>query len=115
MARIKRGEIWIANLDPGFGTEIRKKRPVLIISNNTINSYWPKIVAIPITTKVYYPGIEKVAIGKESGVKQESEILTTEIRSIDRKRLVEKVGKINDEKMSEVEIALKAVLDIESQ
>ncbi|MBI2590927.1 MAG: type II toxin-antitoxin system PemK/MazF family toxin [Candidatus Blackburnbacteria bacterium] len=113
MARIKRGQVWIANIDPGFESEIRKKRPVLIISNDTINAYWPKVIAVPITTKVFYPGVEKVSIGKEAGVKVDSELLATEIRSIDKKRLVEKAGKITKEKLFEVEAALRAVLGIE--
>lgn len=112
MARlIRRGQVWIANLNPGFGVEIHKKRPVLVISNNTINNNWPRIVVLPFSTQIHplHPG--KVFIEKGlSGIDKESIILTQDIRSIDKTRLIERVGVLPRKELSEVEESLKLVL-----
>lgn len=112
MARlICRGQVWIADLNPGFGAEIHKKRPVLIISNNTINNNWPRVVVLPFSTQIYplHPG--KVLIEKGlSGIDKESIILTQDVRSIDKTRLIEKIGVLSKKKISVVEESLKLVL-----
>lgn len=108
---VARGQVWIANLDPGFGVEIRKIRPVVIISNNVINKNWPRIITLPFSSLVHplIPG--KVLIEKgEVGVERDSVILAFDIRSIDKSRLIKKIGKIGKEKLFEVEEAIKLVL-----
>lgn len=107
---IKRGQIWITNLDPGFGVEIRKKRPALIISANYLNDSFHKAIVIPISTKSY-SGLSTVKItAQTSGLDKESVILPAEIRAIDKNRLIKKIGKISPSKVRETEEALKLIL-----
>lgn len=108
----KRGEIYIADLDPAFGREIYKKRPVLIISNNLINQNSFHIISVPfssIVPEVMGPDMIKVSVKELS---KESVILTNQIISIDKVRLLKKVRKISKQKIQEVEKALKLVLEL---
>ena len=109
----KRGEIWLTNFDPAFGTELHKSRPALVISSNEVNKHHPRIVVIPISTK-NYSGLSVVPIfSGESGLDKESVVLPAEIRSVDKIRLIEKIGKISKQKLVEVEAAIKIVLGLE--
>lgn len=106
----KRGEIYIADLDPAFGREIHKKRPILIISNNLINQNSFHVIAVPfssIVPQIMGPDMIKVSL---KGLNEESVILTDQIKSIDKVRLLKKVRKISKQKMQEVEKAIKLVL-----
>lgn len=112
---IKRGQIWTANLNPGFGVEIRKKRPVLIISSDKINQNLNTTIVIPISSQVYPLGPEKVLISKGStGLDKDSVVLTVFVRAIDKARLIEKIGKVKQKQLLEVEDSLKLILGITS-
>jgi len=109
----KRGEIYITDLDPAFGQEIHKKRPVLIISANPFNQATPHAVIIPSSSVV--PAVlspEVIALGKPQGFDKESILLPLYMRSIDQERLIKKIGKISRQKLLEVEEAIKVVLEI---
>lgn len=106
----KRGEVYIADSDPAFGKEIHKKRPILIISNNLINQNLFNVIAVPfssIVPQIMGPDMIKVSL---KGLNEESVILTDQIKSIDKVRLLKKVRKISKQKMQEVEKAIKLVL-----
>lgn len=110
----KRGEIYIADLDPAFGKEIHKKRPVLVVSNNAFNLATPYAIIIPSSSIV--PAVlssDTIAIGKPKGFDKESVLIPLYIRSIDQDRLIKKIGKISKQKLLEVEEAIKIVLDID--
>ena len=109
----KRGEVYIANLDPGFGKEIHKKRPVLVISANILNQQAFSVVIIPfssIVPQLLTPDMVKVP--QLEGLEKNSVILVDKIRAIDKERLVKKIGTISKEKLLEVEDSLKFVLDL---
>ena len=109
---IKRGEIWLTNFDPGFGTELRKNRPALIISSNEVNKHHPRVIVLPISTK-RYSGLSVIRIAsKESGLDKESVILPAEIRAVDKIRLTRKLGRISKNKIREVEEAIKLVIGL---
>lgn len=114
MARVvKRGEFWVVNLEPGFGREIHKKRPGLIISSDNVNQNTPHVIVIPsssIVPEVVSP--DMVSIGKLVGFNKQSVLLPVLIRSIDQDRLIKKIGKISKSKIIEVEEALKIVVDL---
>lgn len=114
MARlIKRGQIWVANLDPGYGIEIRKKRPILVISSDIFNEQLKTVIVIPISTQVLPLGPEKILIEKDgSNLERDSAALAVNIRAIDKSRLIKKAGKISKQKLLEVEEAVKLVLGI---
>ncbi len=112
---IKRGDFWVVDLEPGFGREIHKKRPGLIISANNFNKVTPYIIVIPTTAIVPKIVSEEILIlGKPKGFDQKSTLLPLYIRSVDKARLIKKVGKISREKLMEAEEKLKLVLELKS-
>lgn len=107
---ISRGEVWLTNFNPPFGTELHKNRPALIISSNEVNKHHPRVIVILISTK-NYSGLSVVTIAsKESGLDKESVVLPAEIRAVDKTRLIKKLGKISKSKIREVEGVIKLVL-----
>lgn len=112
----KRGEIFIADLDPGFGRELHKKRPVLILSGNKINKGTINAIIVPSSTQLpNNTGPDAVQIDKGEGVDKPSVLLPIFIRSIDQKRLIKKVGSLSKIKMREVEESICLVLDLEEE
>ena len=106
---VKRGDMFYADLSPVIGSEQGGIRPVLIIQNDTGNKYSPTVIAAAITsqtTKAKLP--THISIGsKEVGLKTESVVLTEQIRTIDKRRLREKIGHIdNKEIMNKVNDAI---------
>ncbi|MBR3132649.1 MAG: type II toxin-antitoxin system PemK/MazF family toxin [Clostridia bacterium] len=95
---VKRGDMFYADLSPVVGSEQGGIRPVLIIQNDTGNKYSPTVIAAAITsqkTKTKLP--THIEIGSsEGGLKADSIILTEQIRTIDKSRLKEKIGHIED-------------------
>lgn len=113
---MKRGEVWIVNLEPGFASEIQKVRPALIISNDSIHHNTPYVIIVPASTQVPSKfGIEMVLVGKKEGLDKESVLLPVLMRSIDKVRLMKKIGKVSKLKLQEVEATLKIVLDLEQE
>lgn len=111
----RRGHIYIADLDPAFGREIHKKRPVLVISSDIFNRGTPFAVVIPISSII--PNVispEMVEIGKIKGLDKKSIFLSLFIRSIDQERLHKKIATLPKDKLLEVEDALKLVLGMVS-
>lgn len=109
----KRGQIYIADLDPAFGREIHKKRPVLIISGNDFNQGTPYVVIIPASSIIPMTlNPEIIFIGKPKGFDKDSVFLPLYIRSIDKERLVKKIGSLSKNKILEVEEALELVLGL---
>jgi mRNA interferase MazF len=115
MEQIIRGEIVVAKLEPVEGSEQGGVRPVLIIQNDTLNKYSPTTIIGPITSKIYgkeYP--TNVVIKKEdSKLKVDSTILLNQIRTIDKKRIIKRVGFLDNFTMNKVDRAIKASLDLD--
>lgn len=108
--QVKRGEIYFAALDPVVGSETGKTRPVLIVQNDVGNQYSPTTIVAVITEysekKATYPIC--VAIGKNSGMKKNSIVNLSQIRTLDKNRLTgSKIATLSDELMEKVDIALK--------
>ena len=96
---IKRGDMFYADLSPVVGSEQGGIRPVLIIQNDLGNKYSPTVIAAAITsqtTKNKLPTHIEIQ-SNEGGIKNDSVILTEQIRTIDKSRLKEKIGHIEDE------------------
>ncbi|MBW1764677.1 MAG: type II toxin-antitoxin system PemK/MazF family toxin [Deltaproteobacteria bacterium] len=108
--QVKRGDIHYANLDPVVGRETGKTRPVLVIQNDIGNMYSPTTIVAVITEysekKASYPIC--VAIKKGNGLKKDSVANLSQIRTIDKKRLVTpKLGTLPNDSMNKVDIALR--------
>lgn len=109
----KRGEIYIADLNPAFGREIHKKRPVLIISSDVLNQISSTVIMLPLSSIVpRFIGPDIVKLSRVEGLNKDSIILISQIRAIDRTRLSKRIGKITDDKIEEIEDALKLVLGL---
>ncbi len=114
MQEVKRGEIWLVNLDPTIGHEIKKSRPALIIQNDIGNKYSPITIIAPITSQnleKVYP-IEVLLSKKTSGLDKDSKILFNQIRAIDKRRLVRRLGKVNQEIIDKVNEAIEISLGL---
>jgi len=110
----KRGEVYVVVLDPTIGSEIGKSRPALVISNDINNENSDTVTVIPITSKITKAYPFEVLINKEeAGLSEESKIKCNQIRTVDKKRLIKKIGTLTDRKMKEVERAILIHLGIE--
>ena len=113
--RINRFEIWIADLNPQIGTEPGKTRPVLVVQTNLLNKVaHPSTVVCPLTTNVQRQSeILRVHIRKGMANLNEScDIMIDQIRAIDNKRLIRKIGELPHEQASQVKYNLSVVLDL---
>lgn len=110
---MKRGEIYYATLDPTIGAEIRKKRPVLIVSNDSNNRKSSTITILPITsnvTKIY--SFEVFLPAKLSGLKKDSKIQCQQIRTISKERINSSaIGKATQTILMQIQEALFLHLD----
>ena len=98
---IKRGDMFYADLSPVVGSEQGGIRPVLIIQNDTGNKYSPTVIAAAITSQTGKNRLPThIEIGsRENGLKSDSVVLAEQIRTIDKSRLKEKIGHIDDNKI----------------
>ncbi len=105
---VKRGDIYYADLSPVIGSEQGGVRPVVIVQNDIGNKYSPTVIAAAITSQINKAKlpthIEMDA--QEYGLPKDSVILLEQIRTIDKRRLKEKIGHLDDELMEKVNEAL---------
>ena len=105
---VKRGDIYYADLSPVIGSEQGGVRPVLIVQNDVGNKYSPTVIAAAITSqreKAKLPTHIKLQT-EDCGLSKESVVLLEQIRTIDKKRLKERMGKLDDDSMQLVDKAL---------
>lgn len=106
---VSRGEIFLIEFDPAVGHEIKKTRPAIVIQNDTANSYSPITIVAAITSKFddkLYPTEVLIRTG-EAGLKQDSVVALNQIRTIDKSRIVKKIGRVNALTLKRVDVALK--------
>ena len=98
---IRRGDMFYADLSPVVGSEQGGIRPVLIIQNDTGNKYSPTVIAAAITSQTGKAKLPThIEIGSQNnGLKSDSIVLAEQIRTIDKSRLKERIGHIDDEKI----------------
>lgn len=111
-----RGDIYYADLSPVVGCEQGGVRPVLIIQNNVGNRYSPTVIVAAITSRMdKHPLPTHVAISCRYGLQKNSMILLEQVRTIDKLRLKEYIGHLNDRDMRAVNVSLKISLDMEPE
>ena len=109
MKEIKRGEIYSADFGAGFGSEQGGVRPVLILQNNTGNKHSPTVIAAAITSqreKAKLPTHIELRAAS-CGLSRDSVVLLEQIRTIDKRRLKERMGELDAPSMSQVNNALE--------
>ena len=103
---ILRGDIYYADLNPTVGSEQGGVRPLIILQNNVGNRYSPTVIAAAITAKPKKPLPTHASIGHACGRLKESFVLLEQIRTIDRSRLREYVGRLDEQEMKKIDEAL---------
>lgn len=113
--KIKQFDIWIADLEPQRGTETRKVRPVLIIQTNLLNNEHPSTVVCPLTSDVKKESeILRVHLKKGiANLKVESDVMIDQIRAIDNRKLLNKIGGLTKDLQSKVKDNIKIILDLD--
>jgi mRNA interferase MazF len=105
----RRGDVFWVALDPSLGTEIRKTRPAVVVSNDSCNRYGTRVVVLPVTSNVtsLYPGEARIELKGRP-----ARVLGDQIRSIDKARLRGRLGRLGHEELTEVEDALRITLGL---
>ena len=113
---VKRGEIYFADLSPVVGSEQGGVRPVLIVQNNVGNRYSPTVIAAAITSQVNKARLPThiPLTAQTYGLTRDSVILLEQIRTIDTRRLKEKMGQLDETVMEKVDEALAVSFGISS-
>lgn len=106
-----RGEIWVVDLHPTRGSEIRKKRPCLVLSNNVQNKNSQALSVIPISSsELKYPMLQFSVDEKLSGLKKASHLEISQLRAADKSRFSKKLGIITPELFEELYMKLNLYL-----
>jgi len=109
---IKQFDIWLANLNPSVGTEPGKKRPVVIVQTDLLNETHLSTLICPITKNVKAE-IELLRVHLKKGqLDKLSDVLVDQVRAIDNKRLVKKLGHLNKEQIQKLKMNLRIVMDL---
>jgi mRNA interferase MazF len=110
--KIKQFDIWLADLNPSRGTEPGKTRPVVIMQTDLLNDSHLSTIVCPITTNVQ-PEIELLRVHlKKNQLDKPSDILVDQIRAIDNKRLIQKIGQISAAQILILKRNILVVLDL---
>lgn len=108
MEKIKRGQIYYADLSPVVGSEQGGYRPVLIIQNDMGNRYSPTTIAAVITTRKTKANLPThIWLNSECGLPKESMVECEQVRTIDKKRLKSFMGQVSEEVLAEIDKGLK--------
>lgn len=111
------GEIWLANLNPGRGTEPGKIRPVLILQNQALlDADHPSTLIVPLTTNLVADAEPlRLRICRQSGLEKDSDLLIDQLRAIDNKRLIDgPLLRLGGTELAEIYKAVDEVLGISS-
>lgn len=112
--KISRGDIFLANLDPTVGREIKKTRPVVVVSNDVNNTYAGTITIVPLTsqnTEKVYP-FEALLGEHVAGLSKLSKALASQIRTLDKSRLVKRLGSLGPAEIQALNQAIKIHLAV---
>jgi len=106
---MKRGEVWWVEFDPAVGSEIKKTRPAVIVSNNAANRHLSRVVVIPLTSNAtrQYPGEALVAVAGKPG-----KAMADQLMAVAKERLKGKLGELTSADMRAVEKAILTHLDL---
>jgi len=108
---VQRGDVVLAALDPTVGVEIRKTRPVVVVSNDSINRLSQLAVVVPLTKNVARLSPSHAVVPRGvAGLSTDSKAVTEQVKAVDKRRLVKRLGRLPPEAMAQVDRALKITL-----
>ncbi len=104
----RRGEVYLASFDPTVGAEIKKTRPALIVQNDIANRHSPITIVAAITSRFEEPlyPTEVPIVVPEGGLTSDSIVLLNQVRSIDKRRLIKRLGTVHPDTMARVDRAI---------
>ena len=115
---MKQNEVWLINLDPTIGAEIKKTRPAIIVNDDSLGKLPLKII-VPVTDwKDRYeiaPWMIKIEPNGENGLKKDSSADCFQVRSVSQDRFVNRLGELPGSIMDEIRIGLSKVLSIDTE
>lgn len=110
----RRGDVYLINFDSAIGSEIKKTRPALIIQNNIANAYSPVVIVAAMSSQLQerlYPTDVFIPKG-EAGLPRDSVTLLNQIRTVDKQRLLKRLGNVEDGTIARVDHALEISLGL---
>jgi len=107
---MKRGEVWWINFEPAVGGEIRKKRPAVIVSNDSANKHLNRVQVVPLTSKGgrIYPSEAPVEFDGKKG-----KALADQLTTVSKRRLLNQAGQVSSKEMKQIEQAIKVQLGLQ--
>jgi mRNA interferase MazF len=108
----RRGEVWMANFNPGRGSEQKGIRPALVIQNDIGNQYAATTIVAAITTRIKNYPVTVALDSQEAGLRQRSMINLAQVLTLDKTRLTKKLGAISAARVKEVDAALRISLGL---
>jgi mRNA interferase MazF len=111
---VKRGEIWLADLNPIRGSEQAGTRPVLIFQNDLISKYTTTVLAVPLTTNLRRASLPSCVriLKSEGGLTSDSVALCHQLRVLDRTRLLKKIGTVSGQTITVIETCVMFTIGI---
>ena len=105
---MKRGEVWLVQLDPVKGSEVGKRRPAVVLQNDLANLSSPTVTVLPLTTNAdrVFPFQVLLAAG-EGGLPRPTKVLCEQIRTVPRQRLEKRLGTLPAHRLAEIRVALE--------
>ena len=112
----KKGDIYLANLDPVVGVEQAGTRPVLVVQNDVVNPLLPTLLAAPLTSKLK-AGRFLLTVplpAKATGLPKDSVALLFRIRTLEKRRLIRKIGRLSEELIEKVDLQITLAFGLET-
>ena len=111
MVAVRRGDVVVVNLDPTIGVEIKKTRPAIVVSNDSINHFSQLVVVVPLTKNTARVSPSHMVIPKGTArLTFTSKVVTEQIKAVDKQRILRKLGSLTTAVMEQVDRALKNTL-----
>ncbi len=108
----RRGEVWQVSLDPTVGHEIHKTRPAVIVTNDVYNQHNWVVIALPLTAHTEAEYDQVLILPPEGGLRKASVTLPDQLRAVDRTRLLQRMGRVTDDTMANIDESLRIVLGL---